>query len=83
MKIIHYPGREVAETGQGVGAHRDGGFVTILLQDSMAGLRVRSEDGNWMEVPPVLGTFVINTGELLELATNGFVHSKVHDVVAP
>jgi isopenicillin N synthase-like dioxygenase len=83
MKIIRYPGRDVAQTDQGVGAHRDGGFVTILLQDTQPGLRVRNEDDSWTEAPPMPGTFVVNTGELLELATNGFVHAKVHDVVAP
>ncbi|SMC94951.1 non-haem dioxygenase, N-terminal [Rhizobium sp. RU36D] len=35
LKIIRYPGREVAETDQGVGAHKDGGFVTVLLQDTV------------------------------------------------
>jgi isopenicillin N synthase-like dioxygenase len=83
LKIIRYPGRDVAETDQGVGAHKDGGFVTVLLQDVTPGLRVRTEDGVWIEAPPVPGTFVINTGELLELATNGFVRADVHDVVAP
>ena len=83
LKIIRYPGREVAETDQGVGAHRDSGFVTVLLQDVVAGLRVRAEDGQWIEAPPVPGTFVINAGELLELATNGFVRAAVHAVVAP
>lgn len=83
LKIIRYPGREVAETDQGVGAHKDGGFVTVLLQDTVPGLRVQTEDGVWLDAPPVPGTFVINTGELLELATNGFVRADVHDVVAP
>lgn len=83
MKIIRYPGREVAETDQGVGAHRDGGFVTVLLQDATPGLRVRAEDGSWIDVPPLPGTFVVNAGELLELATNGFVRAAVHDVIAP
>lgn len=83
LKIIRYPGRDVAETDQGVGAHKDGGFVTVLLQDTTPGLRVRTEEGEWIEAPPVPGTFVINTGELLELATNGFVRADVHDVVAP
>jgi len=83
MKIIRYPRLEGARTEQGVGPHRDGGFVTILLQDEVAGLRVRNGDGSWRAAPPVPGTFVINTGELLELATNGFVHAKVHDVVSP
>lgn len=83
LKIIRYPGREIAQSDQGVGAHRDGGFVTVLLQDQTPGLRVRAEDGEWIDAPPMPGTFVINTGELLELATNGFVHAKVHDVVTP
>ncbi|AVA26388.1 2-oxoglutarate and iron-dependent oxygenase domain-containing protein [Rhizobium sp. NXC24] len=83
LKIIRYPGRDAAETDQGVGAHKDGGFVTVLLQDTVPGLRVRTEDDLWIDAPPVPGTFVINTGELLELATNGFVRADVHDVVAP
>ncbi|GAC1043596.1 isopenicillin N synthase family dioxygenase [Rhizobium sp. No.120] len=83
LKIIRYPGRDVAKTDQGVGAHKDGGFVTVLLQDTVPGLRVRTEDGVWIDAPPVPGTFVINTGELLELATNGFVRADLHDVVAP
>ena len=83
LKIIRYPGRDVAETDQGVGAHKDGGFVTVLLQDKVEGLRVQTVDGVWIDAPPVPGTFVINTGELLELATNGFVRADVHDVVAP
>ncbi|MBC2885564.1 isopenicillin N synthase family oxygenase [Ochrobactrum sp. CM-21-5] len=83
LKIIRYPGRDVAESEQGVGAHKDGGFVTVLLQDVVPGLRVRREDGVWIDAPPVPGTFVINTGELLELATNGFVRADVHGVVAP
>lgn len=83
LKIIRYPGREIAKSDQGVGAHKDGGFVTVLLQDTTPGLRVRTEDGIWIDAPPVSNTFIINTGELLELATNGFVRADVHDVVAP
>ncbi|MBL4926650.1 isopenicillin N synthase family dioxygenase [Fuscibacter oryzae] len=83
LKLIRYPGRDVAETDQGVGAHKDGGLITILLQDVVPGLRVQTLEGEWLEAPPVPGTFVINTGELLELATNGFVRADVHDVVAP
>jgi len=83
LKIVRYPGRDVAESEQGVGAHKDGGLVTVLLQDSTPGLRVRTEEGVWLEAPPLPGSFVINTGELLELATNGYVKADVHDVVTP
>lgn len=83
LKIIRYPGRDAAGSDQGVGAHKDGGFVTVLLQDTTPGLRIRTEDGEWIEAPPVPGTFIINSGELLELATNGFVRADVHAVTTP
>ena len=83
LKIIRYPGRDVAESSQGVGPHKDGGLLTVLLQDTVAGLRVQSEAGDWIAAPPRPGTFIINTGELLELATDGYVRANIHDVVAP
>ena len=83
MKIVRYPGLDQAGSTQGVGAHKDGGLVTILLQDVLPGLAVQLEDGSWVDAPPVPGTFVVNTGELLELATNGFVRADVHAATAP
>ena len=83
LKIIRYPGRDVAESAQGVGPHKDGGLITVLLQDAVEGLRVEAGKGEWLAAPPIPGTFVINTGELLELATGGYVRANVHDVIAP
>lgn len=82
MKIIRYPGRDQTEGDQGVGAHKDGGFVTILLQETQEGLQVEHE-GGWISAPPVPGTFVVNIGEVLELASNGFLRANVHRVVTP
>ena len=81
-KIIRYPGRTAGDADQGVGAHKDGGFVTILLQDKVAGLQVEGRDG-WIDAPPVAGTFVVNIGELLEIASDGFLRANVHRVVSP
>jgi isopenicillin N synthase-like dioxygenase len=82
LKIIRYPGQKQGEGDQGVGAHKDSGFVTILLQDQVAGLQVENEAG-WIDAPPVPGTFVVNIGEILELASNGFLRANVHRVVSP
>ena len=82
LKIIRYPGRDATESDQGVGAHKDGGFVTILLQDRQAGLQVE-HDGGWIDAPPKPGTFVINVGEVLELASNGYLLANVHRVITP
>ncbi|WP_241911677.1 isopenicillin N synthase family dioxygenase [Telmatospirillum siberiense] len=83
LKLIRYPGRQETTSAQGVGPHKDGGLVTILLQDTVEGLRVRTEEGVWLNAPPIPGTFVVNTGELLEMATNGFVRADIHDVISP
>ncbi|HEX2911619.1 MAG TPA: 2-oxoglutarate and iron-dependent oxygenase domain-containing protein [Chloroflexia bacterium] len=82
MKIIRYPGRDMTEGDQGVGAHKDGGFVTVLLQDVEPGLQVE-HDGDWIDAPPVEDTFVINIGEVLEMASNGYLRATVHRVITP
>jgi isopenicillin N synthase-like dioxygenase len=82
IKIIRYPGRVVGESDQGVGAHKDSGFLTLLLQESQAGLQVEGEHG-WIDAPPVAGSFVVNIGEILELASNGYLRANVHRVVSP
>ena len=82
LKIIRYPGRDATESDQGVGAHKDGGFVTVLLQERQAGLEV-DHDGTWISAAPIPGTFVINIGEVLELASNGYLRANIHRVVTP
>ena len=83
LKIVRYPGRDQTESDQGVGAHKDGGFVTILLQDVVGGLQVDDGRGGWIDAPPKRGTFVVNIGELLELASNGYLRANIHRVVTP
>src|SRR5580704_12869456 len=82
IKLIRYPGRDVTGADQGVGAHKDAGLITLLLQDDQGGLQVETPRG-WIDVPPRPGTFVINIGELLELASDGFLRATMHRVVTP
>jgi isopenicillin N synthase-like dioxygenase len=82
MKIIRYPGRDQTASDQGVGAHKDGGFVTVLLQDVQEGLQVEHR-GTWISAPPIPDTFVVNVGEVLEMASNGYLRANVHRVVTP
>ncbi|MEU1075601.1 MULTISPECIES: 2-oxoglutarate and iron-dependent oxygenase domain-containing protein [unclassified Streptomyces] len=81
-KLIRYPGSAPEGDGQGVGAHKDYGFLTLLLQDSVGGLQVRLGDG-FVDVPPLPGAFVVNLGELLEIATRGYLSATDHRVVSP
>ncbi|HET6824699.1 MAG TPA: 2-oxoglutarate and iron-dependent oxygenase domain-containing protein [Amnibacterium sp.] len=81
LKIVRYPG--APDRGQGVGAHRDGGVLTLLLvEPGKAGLQVEHND-TWIDVVPEPGAFVVNIGEMLELATGGYLRATLHRVVAP
>ncbi|WED78491.1 isopenicillin N synthase family dioxygenase [Aeromonas allosaccharophila] len=82
MKLIHYPGQEAGGSSQGVGAHKDPGYLTLVMQDHHSGLEVETADG-WIPAPPRLGALVVNIGELLELASNGYLKATLHRVVSP
>ncbi|KQX83255.1 2-oxoglutarate and iron-dependent oxygenase domain-containing protein [Streptomyces sp. Root1310] len=83
LKLVRYPGSAGDGTGQGVGVHKDYGFLTLLLQDRVGGLQVQRADGLFHDVPPLPGAFVVNLGELLEVATNGYLVATNHRVVSP
>ncbi|MFH9399010.1 isopenicillin N synthase family dioxygenase [Streptomyces sp. NPDC017638] len=83
LKLVRYPGSAADGADQGVGAHKDYGFLTLLLQDTVGGLQVQREDGRFHDVPPLPGAFVVNLGELLEVATNGYLLATNHRVVSP
>ncbi|GAA2222706.1 isopenicillin N synthase family oxygenase [Herbiconiux moechotypicola] len=83
IKIVRYPGKSDPEPKQGVGAHKDSGVLTLLLvEPGKGGLQVE-KDGEWIDAPPIDGAFVVNIGELLEVATNGYLKATVHRVISP
>jgi isopenicillin N synthase-like dioxygenase len=82
-KIVRYPGKSDPTPRQGVGAHKDSGVLTLLfVEPGKEGLQVQYEDG-WIDAPPVPGAFVVNIGELLEVATDGYLTATVHRVISP
>jgi isopenicillin N synthase-like dioxygenase len=81
LKVIRYPGGEEG-AGQGVGAHKDYGFLTLVLQDHVGGLQFL-HDGEFVDVPSRADAFVVNLGELLEAATSGYLLATTHRVVSP
>lgn len=83
VKIVRYPGTDAPEPQQGVGAHKDGGVLTLLwVEPGRGGLQVE-RDGAWVDAPSIEGTFVVNIGEMLEYATGGYLKATNHRVVSP
>ena len=83
LKIIRYPAQpRDAENGQGVGMHHDSGLVSFVLQDDVGGLQV-DIDGQLVDATPKSGTYVMNLGEMLQAATQGYLRATKHRVVSP
>ena len=61
--------------------HTDSGFVTLLAQDGVAGLQARLRDGQWVDVPPLEGTLVVNFGQVLEQWSAGRIRATEHRVL--
>lgn len=83
FRIFHYPPtnsdlKQVAPWG--VGEHTDYGVFTILKQDEVGGLQVKSND-KWIEAPYIKDTFVCNIGDMLDKLTGGYYISTPHRVL--
>lgn len=97
MKIISYPDlaqlgsahsevlSDTPETRQGCGPHRDSDLLTYIYQASGSGesLQVQNFQGQWIAVPNVAGTLVVNAGQTLEAITNGVCKATIHRVITP
>ena len=79
LRLVHYPFDPTAQDALGIGAHTDYECFT-LLKPTAPGLEVLNGAGEWIDVPPVAGTFVVNIGDLLELWTNGVFIATSHRV---
>jgi polar amino acid transport system ATP-binding protein len=82
FRMFNYPARAAppgSDVHWGVGEHSDYGLLTMLWQDDVGGLQVKTPDG-WIEAPPIPGTFVCNIGDMLDRMTAGVYRSTPHRV---
>lgn len=85
LRLLHYPplsGKE--EPGaERAAAHEDINLITILPVAEQPGLQVKNKEGNWVDVASVRGELVVNSGDMLLEATNGYFPSTTHRVINP
>ena len=65
----------------GARAHTDTNAFTILAQDNNGGLEIRNRDNEWVAVPPIEGTLVVNVGEVLKVWSDGIFSLTLHRVI--
>lgn len=87
MRVNHYetqPGDpDPLDSQVGMGAHTDYGIVTVLYGDQVPGLQIMGPDGEWHDVAPAPGAFLVNLGDLTAQWTNDRWRSTVHRVLPP
>jgi isopenicillin N synthase-like dioxygenase len=86
MVVNHYP-KQTEKPVEGQvrgGEHTDYGAITLLQRDnSPGGLQVRTKEDEWVNVPFVKDSFVVNIGDLMARWTNDRWVSTLHRVVNP
>ena len=83
LRLLRYPSCSsslISDSQLGAGAHTDYGLTTFLFQDSVGGLEICDQEGNWHDMEPEEGVVLINSGDLLERWTNGRYKSTPHRV---
>jgi len=82
LKLIRYRVPETGGSPQGVGWHHDTGFLTFIKQDQVGGLQV-DIDGKIIDATPMKDALVMNMGEMLQVATGGYLRATPHRVKSP
>nr|GEU77587.1 1-aminocyclopropane-1-carboxylate oxidase 3-like [Tanacetum cinerariifolium] len=81
-KVSNYPPCPTPDLIKGLRAHTDAGGIILLFQDDkVSGLQLL-KDGEWVDVPPMRHSIVINLGDQIEVITNGKYKSVMHRVIA-
>lgn len=85
LRIIHYPPLSGDEAQGAVRAapHEDINLITLLPAATAPGLEVKDVNGNWHALTCNPGAIIVNTGDMLDLATEGFYKATTHQVVNP
>ena len=78
MRALHYPPMppDSDANANGLGAHADFSWLTLVLQDAVGGLEVLNKDGVWIDAPPKPGTFVCNVGQYLSARRTEFSRQR-------
>lgn len=79
LRLIHYPFDASARDRPGIGSHTDYECFTLLFATA-PGLQIVDKQGEWIDVPLMEGTMIMNIGDMMEIMSNGRYVATRHRV---
>lgn len=84
LRVLHYPPMDTTNTETTwAAAHEDINLLTILPASDAPGLQVLQKNGEWLNVSSDGNQVIVNIGDMLQEASNGYFPSTSHRVVTP
>ena len=85
LRVIHYPPITGDEEPSSIraAAHEDINLLTMLVAGTEPGLQVLDLNNQWHDVSCDPNTIIVNSGDMLKMASNQYYPSTTHRVVNP
>ena len=83
LRVLHYPPIPEGQPVLRAAPHEDINFLTLLPAADGPGLELQLPEGAWISVPQQPGQLIVNIGDMLQEATEGFLPSTTHRVATP
>ncbi|XP_075103094.1 deoxypodophyllotoxin synthase-like [Nicotiana tabacum] len=82
LRLIKYRTPKLDESNVGSQVHTDKTFLSILHQNQVNGLEVKTKDGEWMAIDMTpANSFLVMVGEAFSAWSNNRLHCPVHRVI--
>jgi isopenicillin N synthase-like dioxygenase len=82
LRVLHYPPVPTAQSLMRAAPHEDINLLTLLPAADGPGLELQLSSGEWISVPHQPGQIIVNIGDMLQEATQGYLPSTTHRVAA-
>jgi len=86
LRLIRYPAPGEVEVPEGAvwaAAHEDINLITLLPEATDPGLQLLRRDGTWLDIQPVKGQLIADSGDMMQRLTNGLIPATTHRVLQP
>jgi isopenicillin N synthase-like dioxygenase len=85
LRQIHYPPvhKDAPKNSVRAAAHEDINLITVMVGATTSGLELLDRDGKWLPINTTDKQLVVDTGDMLQVLTNGILPATTHRVVNP